>query len=72
MARRQNQTAQLNFSKSGGIKMYCATCGTEIKAELNYCSRCGARVDKNAGESQSEALAYLSMATVSSVSAVWD
>jgi len=43
--------------------MYCAACGTEIKAELNYCSRCGARVDKNAGESQSEALAYLSMAT---------
>jgi len=43
--------------------MYCAACGTEIKAELNYCSRCGARVDKNAGESKSDALAYLSMAT---------
>jgi len=43
--------------------MYCAACGTEIKAELNYCSRCGARVDKNAGENQSEALAYLSIAT---------
>lgn len=44
--------------------MYCATCGTEIKAELNYCSRCGARVDKLATtENQSEALEWLSMAT---------
>jgi hypothetical protein len=43
--------------------MYCAACGAEIKPELNYCSRCGARVDKNAGESKSDALAYLSMAT---------
>lgn len=44
--------------------MYCSTCGTEIKAELNYCSRCGARVDKLAtAGNKSEALEYLSMAT---------
>jgi hypothetical protein len=44
--------------------MYCATCGTEIKAELNYCNRCGARVDKLAtAGNKSEALEYLSMAT---------
>lgn len=44
--------------------MYCSTCGTEIKAELNYCNRCGARVDKLAtAGNKSEALEYLSMAT---------
>ncbi len=43
--------------------MYCSTCGTEIKAELNYCSRCGARVDKIAVGNKSETLEYLSMAT---------
>lgn len=43
--------------------MYCATCGTEIKAELNYCNRCGARVDKIAVGNASEALDYLSLAT---------
>ena len=25
--------------------MYCQTCGTEIKSELNYCNRCGAVVN---------------------------
>ncbi len=43
--------------------MYCSTCGTEIKAELNYCSRCGARVDKLAVGDKSEALESLSMST---------
>ena len=44
--------------------MYCSTCGTEIKAELNYCNRCGARVDKLAtAGNKSEALEYMSMAT---------
>jgi hypothetical protein len=44
--------------------MYCATCGTEIKAELNYCNRCGARVDKLAtAGNTTETLDYLSMAT---------
>ncbi len=43
--------------------MYCSTCGTEIKAELNYCNRCGARVDKLAVGDKSETLEYLSMAT---------
>jgi len=44
--------------------MYCATCGTLINTELNYCNRCGARVDKLAlSEHKSETLEYLSMAT---------
>jgi len=43
--------------------MYCSTCGTEIKLELNYCNRCGARVDKLAVAEKSPATAYLSMAT---------
>jgi len=44
--------------------MYCSTCGTLINTELNYCNRCGARVDKLAvSENKSEALQYLSMAT---------
>jgi hypothetical protein len=43
--------------------MYCSTCGAEIKAELNYCNRCGARVDKLAATETSDALSYLSMAT---------
>lgn len=44
--------------------MYCATCGTEIKPELNYCNRCGARVDKLATtEGNSTVLQNLSMAT---------
>jgi len=44
--------------------MYCSTCGTLINTELNYCNRCGARVDKLAvSENKSEALEYLSMAT---------
>jgi len=43
--------------------MYCATCGTLITKNLNYCNRCGARVDKLTTTEKSEAVEYLSMAT---------
>ena len=44
--------------------MYCAACGTLINQGLNYCNRCGARVDKLATtEKQPSALEYMSMAT---------
>jgi len=43
--------------------MYCSTCGTLINTELNYCNRCGARVDKLATVESSSATGYLSMAT---------
>lgn len=43
--------------------MYCATCGSLLNQELNYCNRCGARVDKLATAGDSSATSYLSMAT---------
>ena len=43
--------------------MYCATCGSLLNQELNYCNRCGARVDKPAIVGDSSATGYLSMAT---------
>ena len=43
--------------------MYCSTCGSLINTELNYCNRCGARVDKLATAENSSATGYLSMAT---------
>ena len=43
--------------------MYCATCGSLLNQELNYCNRCGARVDKLAIVGDSSATGYLSMAT---------
>ncbi len=43
--------------------MYCSTCGSLINTELNYCNRCGARVDKLATVEKSSATGYLSMAT---------
>ncbi len=43
--------------------MYCSACGTEIKTGLNYCNRCGARVDKLTTVEKSPAAVYLSMAT---------
>ncbi len=41
--------------------MYCSTCGTVINNELNYCNRCGARVDKLVTVEKSSAL--MSIAT---------
>lgn len=45
--------------------MYCSGCGNEIKSGLNYCSRCGARVDKieKSGGDNSGAVPYLSITT---------
>jgi len=44
--------------------MYCTACGTLINQGLNYCSRCGARVDKIAPTEESPTgLEYVSMAT---------
>ena len=44
--------------------MYCATCGTLINQGLNYCNRCGARVEKLTTTTEnSSATGYLSMAT---------
>jgi hypothetical protein len=43
--------------------MYCSTCGTLINTELNYCNRCGARVDKLTVREKSPAAVYLSIAT---------
>jgi hypothetical protein len=43
--------------------MYCSTCGSLINTELNYCNRCGARVDKLTVREKSPAVAYLSIAT---------
>jgi len=44
--------------------VYCAACGTLINQGLNYCNRCGARVDKLATTTEkSSAVGNLSMAT---------
>ena len=43
--------------------MYCSTCGSLINTELNYCNRCGAKVDRLATREKSPAAGYLSMAT---------
>ena len=49
--------------------MFCSTCGNEINRKLNYCKRCGARVENlkksngGAAAEKSEALEYLSMAS---------
>ena len=43
--------------------MYCSTCGSLINTGLNYCNRCGARVDKLATQEKSAGTATLSMAT---------
>lgn len=33
--------------------MYCSECGSQIKSELNYCNRCGARVGRMEKEDRS-------------------
>lgn len=43
--------------------MYCSTCGSLINAELNYCKRCGARVDKLATIEKPSGLGFASAAT---------
>ena len=43
--------------------MYCSACGNLLDAKLNYCNRCGARIDKLATTENSTGLEYLSMAT---------
>ena len=45
--------------------MYCSACGSLIKPELNYCNRCGARVDKltTTTVKPSSAIGVLSAAT---------
>jgi len=43
--------------------MYCSTCGALINTELNYCNRCGARVDKLETTETQSAAEHLSMAT---------
>ena len=43
--------------------MYCPSCGTEVTLGLNYCNRCGVRIDKLATTENSTGLEYLSMAT---------
>lgn len=43
--------------------MYCSTCGSLINQGLNYCNRCGARVDKLAIREKPSAIIYLSTAT---------
>lgn len=46
--------------------MFCVNCGSQIKAELNYCNRCGTRVvkidseiQKSLSENLSGSLGYL-------------
>jgi hypothetical protein len=43
--------------------MYCSTCGNLLDAKLNYCNRCGARIDKLATTEDLTGTEYLSMAT---------
>jgi len=43
--------------------MYCSGCGTLINQGLNYCNRCGEKVDKLAVREKSSAMAFLSVAT---------
>lgn len=33
--------------------MYCWSCGKDVKENLNYCSNCGARVEKNKADGES-------------------
>jgi hypothetical protein len=42
--------------------MFCANCGSQIKAELNYCNRCGTRVVKMDSDMQKPVADNLSSA----------
>lgn len=42
--------------------MFCSNCGSQVKPELNYCSRCGMRVAKNDSEAQKTIAENLSAA----------
>ncbi len=42
--------------------MYCSNCGSEVKFELNYCSRCGMRVAGNETDAQGAIAENLSAA----------
>ncbi len=41
--------------------MYCSTCGTLIDTKLNYCNRCGVRIEKLAAAENTNSLQNLSM-----------
>ena len=41
--------------------MYCSTCGTLLDTKLNYCNRCGARIEKLAAVENTGGLQSLSM-----------
>ena len=41
--------------------MYCSTCGTLLDTKLNYCKRCGARIEKLATTENTGGLQSLSM-----------
>lgn len=42
--------------------MYCANCGNQIKPELNYCNRCGGKIEKT--EAENNQTAFQSISTV--------
>lgn len=42
--------------------MFCANCGSQIKTELNYCNRCGAKVSNPDAETQKSIAENLSSA----------
>ena len=41
--------------------MYCSTCGTPLDTKLNYCNRCGGRIEKLATAQNTTSLQNLSM-----------
>src|SRR5688572_26505526 len=42
--------------------MYCANCGNQIKPELNYCNRCGGKIEKSDSENKQTAFQSISTA----------
>ena len=41
--------------------MYCSTCGTLLDTKLNYCNRCGSRIEKLVAVENTNSLQNLSM-----------